>query len=501
MPESKQPVGGPDEVSKLRGAVHEFNSVMESAGIADRLTFDLSRGPGPDGERVFFASLSHSDVERASLGVVAGALMKLRESGGLSASACRVVTSEGVGHAVAELRREALGRGERSIFGAREVAEVVRAERVVLRRRALVAAARHGGERPEPLSVAAITGRCRFDPSRYAYAGLSASGDADRITNILRFPKGETSLARAEALTAGGSRWVPVSFDFAGRDAEVRGVGLDEVRFALAAAALFDPRSADVARLGHAEGGRVYAIVERDDTTAVVDLLMIKKGPEVFRRNGGLWVRDDILLESFMSPNPPVIVELEGRTQTDVIEQIDAAGANQLVTDDRGENAKPGAVPSTSTGLVARRVGGKRARAAAAGDGVHEAGRAERPVGAARKPENRPSRTPEDSEEGPNTRPSLTASVAAARDAKVAAHARSRVKRIEEATRWYYSDEGYASGFSLTAAIERAELDYERSVLLARREAMARAFSHARRLRAREVELRNVVAPVLAAAG
>lgn len=368
--------------------------------------------------------------------------------------------------------------------------------------------------------------RYGYDTDEYHYAGIADPDNEDLITQVVRFPRTDTDLSNSEALTASG--WKKAVFDFYGEDRDTKGVGLDAELFAFVASALIEekmygvllaygepitfleesPLLASAPILPATTDGNVYAIVDATDTTAVMDLILIKPGETtalVYRRNGGVWQLDNALLEAFMSPNPPPIVELEGETKTRIISQVDENSANQLVTDENGQNAKLGA-----NALEAKTAATKKSSAlkpqkarvnADAPKPVEETAESRKTPGAANPPENREKRTPEDSEEGPNSRPPVTAS---ALIDEYARHMRSvgqlRTVDTEEAVNWYNSDAGYAEGFSLTAALFDINAEAMQREAVFRTHALEAVQQHRRDQDARLAELNNVLVPVLTAA-
>lgn len=372
-----------------------------------------------------------------------------------------------------------------------------------------------------------------FNVDKYAYAGVTAAGNEDLITHIVRFPADDSDLMRSEALTASG--WFPVDFDFADEDHDTHGVGLDSELFAFTAAALIEdgvagvllsygqplcfleeqpllaaapaeteeaaPPSAPPAAAADdapapvdddtKKPGHVYAIVDPTDTTAVMDLIMMLKdgngSPHVYRRNGGKWVLDTGLLEAFMSPAPPPIVELSGLHRNQIIAQVDASNANQVEAvpgEDGQAELGEGSTADTKTKSTKKNPGQPKGEKK-----VDFKPEVKETPGEPAPPENRPKRTPNDSEEGPNSRPPVTASAVQQAythdvDAAIAAHRAA----VIEATDHYYGN-GYVEGFSLVAALALADRDLETAQLSARSRAFlaasegidaARSYAHAR---------------------
>lgn len=327
-----------------------------------------------------------------------------------------------------------------------------------------------------------------YQPATYRYAGITTDGDRDLITNLIRYPRDDRDLTNAEALTPRG--WRQATFDWEGEDAHTYGVPMDAQTFGLTASALIDDKR-DGVIIEPATASHIYAIVDPDDTSAIVTIALLTTGPAAYRRNGGKWQPDETLLESLLSAAPPPLVELDDTTTHQVIAQIDANSANQLLIDRTG-HATLG--PGYSTISPQPTTEAKQLPNTKPDDGVHEAGRKDKPVGAARDPENRPSRTPEDSEEGPDSRP-LTAALVTEYHANLAEVAAQQQQRLDASEAYYYSDIGYAAGFNLTDATARIRRDTTARYAATRREALTAALRTARQLRARETELTNVLLP------
>lgn len=380
------------------------------------------------------------------------------------------------------------------------------------------------------------TSKWGFDEEQFDYLGLTQH-DEDTITGIVRKPGGATTLDGVEMLTADG--WHGVEFDLLDEDRDVRGVALDRDLFAFSAKALIDD-DVDGVVLSYADpvaflpdvpilasgltpglpgsGGHVYAIVDSTDTSAVMDIIMITPpvgdgNAQIFRRNAGRWQLSPELYDTFMSATPPPIVELTGETLSQILSQVDANSSNQLMADEEGmaEVADPQAVASINTSPIKTKPGSTKSMfppggPTGGGPFGHSVNRKERKdpnhaqPGKAAMPEERGFRTPEDSEEGPGTKPpAMTASIVAQRDAAIG-EARARRDEIIRTSRDFYAtDEGFSSGFSLVAAIQDADAAYEREVFEARRDALLAASGESARLKAREVEVENFIMPIVAA--
>lgn len=230
-----------------------------------------------------------------------------------------------------------------------------------------------------------------------------------------------------------------------------------------------------------------------------MDLVMIEPGPIVSRRNGGKWEPDQALYESFMTATPPPIVELIGATKEQLIAQVDANASNQLVEHGNsltvGENAQKATAKPTAKDNTQPKV--KKRVDATPGNAGTEVPQL---PGAPTPPEGRDKRTPEDSEEGPNSKPPVTASLLTEYHDGLAAIARMHQRTTDAAARRYYSDEGYASGFSLTAAIAQADAEALALRNMFRTHTMQAASTQLGSSRARQRELENIVLPALTAA-
>lgn len=358
--------------------------------------------------------------------------------------------------------------------------------------------------------------RLDYDPENYAYVGITADNNEDLITQVVRFPREDSTLHRSEALTAAG--WRPAVFDFTGEDQHTYGVGLDSDMLAFTASALIEDEVAGVllaygepqcfleeqpllaaAPMTPPKDGNVYAIVDATDTTAVMDLILITPGPHIYRRNGGAWQLDKVLLESFMSPSPPPIVELTGATKRQIISQVDANSANQVIADEDGTATIGEGAEVIETKPAVKNPGVKPQKAMVDPKAPKPVGPEVSP-GTPKPPENRPKRTPEDSEEGPNSKPPVTAAALQRDyDSCLTRVARLRNAAIDEATTRYYTDDGYASGQTLTAALASADAASRRRELTLRRLAATAAADSIAANRARIAELTNVVIPALTA--
>lgn len=383
---------------------------------------------------------------------------------------------------------------------------------------------------------AQVTGKWGFDEDQFDYLGLT-QGDEDTVTGIVRKPGGTTNLDGVEMLTPDG--WRGVEFDFLDEDRGVRGVALDRDLFAFSAKALIDdgvdgvvlsyadpvaflpdvPILASAATPGlPGSGGHVYAIVDSTDTSAVMDVIMItppvgEGNAQIFRRNAGKWQLSPELYDTFMSATPPPIVELTGETMSQILSQVDANSSNQLMTDEEGmaEVADPQAVAAINTTPIKTKPGATKSMfppggPTGGGPFGHSVNRKERKdpnhaqPGKAAMPEERGFRTPEDSEEGPGTKPpAMTASIIAHRDEALDAARARRAAIVETSREFYATDEGFASGFSLVAAIQDADAAYEREAFEARRDALLAASGATATLQAREIEIENFIMPLVAA--
>ncbi|QGF20256.1 hypothetical protein SEA_SIXAMA_77 [Gordonia phage Sixama] len=210
-----------------------------------------------------------------------------------------------------------------------------------------------GIERDRQRQEEAVLASVGYDPDEYFYWGLTAAADDDLIYAIGRLKQPDTNIENAEIWSESGS-WRPISRDIS-NDPHQAGVAMSASLLAFTASAFAEgmhgvqisygdpltflpeqPILASAASTPSAGTEFVYAIVDGTDTTAVMDVIMIKAGPEVFRRDGGAWVLDNSMLDSLQSTTPPPIVELSGATLTSVLKQVDGNQANQLVPDATG---------------------------------------------------------------------------------------------------------------------------------------------------------------------
>lgn len=73
------------------------------------------------------------------------------------------------------------------------------------------------------------------------------------------------------------------------------------------------------------EGGVVVAVVDGSDKDAVLELLAVAPGPEVWRRNDGAWHVDNGWLPLLKSISPPSMVKLDESVTASVAQQVDEA--------------------------------------------------------------------------------------------------------------------------------------------------------------------------------
>jgi hypothetical protein len=355
-----------------------------------------------------------------------------------------------------------------------------------------------------------------YDRDKYAYAGITAPDNEDLITTVVRLPLGDTDLHRSEALTASG--WRPVDFDFHGEDRETFGIGLDPELLAFTASALIEdgmsgvllaydepicflpdhPLLAAAPSPANNSQGNVYAIVDSTDTSAVMDVIMVTPGDKhalVYRRNGGAWKLEPTLYEAFMSITPPPIVELTGSQRDQLIAQVDATAANQIQTIGNGQAqlgdkpvqiGKPGANKQAKGEKDPQKDPAQKLKPKAA-------------PGTPAPPEGREKRTPEDAEEGPNSRPPIAAALAQRFEQELSDTATTRQERRRAALAYYYSDEGYAAGYSLTAALQTIDADTARAQLDVRQTYVNTVMAEMEKTRARIRAQEQVILPAVTA--
>jgi 8-oxo-dGTP pyrophosphatase MutT (NUDIX family) len=78
--------------------------------------------------------------------------------------------------------------------------------------------------------------------------------------------------------------------------------------------------------------GRIYALVDELDTTAVLDLIRVTPGPVAWVRRGASWDRDNALLSRLRGVDPPVVVEIDPADVESVTAQVDAYDASHPVS-------------------------------------------------------------------------------------------------------------------------------------------------------------------------
>lgn len=93
----------------------------------------------------------------------------------------------------------------------------------------------------------------------------------------------------------------------------------------------FAPHPPSVVSAAEAGGGKVYAIVDDLDNTAVLEAFMVNPGPEVARRDNGSWVPAPDILKQLQT-DPPHVVEIGSDQVDSVLDQIDAFDSEQGVT-------------------------------------------------------------------------------------------------------------------------------------------------------------------------
>lgn len=95
----------------------------------------------------------------------------------------------------------------------------------------------------------------------------------------------------------------------------------------------FLPRSTMVAAAGDSPGigsdDAVFAIVDDLDTTAVLDLVLVRPGPEVLRRENGEWKVDAKMLSALRGVDPPRVVRVPAPDVPAVVQQVDDFDASK----------------------------------------------------------------------------------------------------------------------------------------------------------------------------
>lgn len=336
-------------------------------------------------------------------------------------------------------------------------------------------------------------GRIDYDGDAFLYVGLTAPGRDRVVEHLLRVPSGDAGFRRAEALTAAGE-WAPVpgDSDLVGRS----GLAVDRDAVAFVASAIVSghdavimheavpvcfleemPLLASVApgdRDDSDAGAHYYAIVDPTDTTAVMSVIKIEPGPQVLVRNGGDWAPDQATLDSLMSVTPPPLVELTGSTLESVVQQTDAAQAQQVAPDGSGG---AGAGANLDDKPIEQKA------PPSPGGGTPAPSRAQ-------KSQPRPGEPAWNSSamtsSGQLAR-AYAAGLAAAQTARARAHA--------TAHRRWETREAYESGWSLTAALESADALAESRSLEIRRTSMLSALSLLASLRQAEGVMERFLLP------
>lgn len=187
-----------------------------------------------------------------------------------------------------------------------------------------------------------------YNPEFYTYFGVESEPGSPVLSQLVRLPRETDNFHDGEVLTASGE-WSANLVPDSGS-----GVMLDDSLVAALGDAITDgcaglyvsyaeplafleeePLLTDplVASVTSEPEGFTYAVVDSADTTAVLNVIQIKPGPVVFSRQNGNWVKDDSMLQQFMSAEPPPIVELSGEQIDDILVQVDAVDTDQPVGD------------------------------------------------------------------------------------------------------------------------------------------------------------------------
>lgn len=190
-----------------------------------------------------------------------------------------------------------------------------------------------------------------YQPENYYYFGLSDHSNPELLRAVGRVPIGDYTLDRADVLVASGT-WqllsetpevsavidtamgthLETSLLASGASAFMSGFRAVYLSYATPECFLDSVPllAAGIPEAMVNEVEYVYAVVDPTDTTAVVNLIMLKPGPQAYIRSGGTWVLDETTLDSLLSASPPPIVELNGATMQTVVQQVDANQAQQL---------------------------------------------------------------------------------------------------------------------------------------------------------------------------
>ena len=320
-----------------------------------------------------------------------------------------------------------------------------------------------------------------FDPEAYYYIGLADSDTPNTIDLLARVPSSTADLAETDVLTATGSwtRLETINFD------SRIGVALDTDLLAFVASAFTSGHHSvllhedtplcflsDVPLLAAIDAadatpseGSYYAVVDATDTTAVMSLIKISPGPVVYTRNGGAWTLDQSMLDSLLSVSPPPIVELQGETLNSVLEQTDLSQAQQITSDADGNGGEGDKLLDPSSSMLAEKVTSESK-----------------------------SKTLSSSNRGTLTASAkLTRAYTVGLDTIYAAETRDSML----ASAYYETDEGYASGFSLSDARSAARAHADKRSLEIRSTCMTSALSLLASLRTAERNLESILMPAV----
>lgn len=332
-------------------------------------------------------------------------------------------------------------------------------------------------EREREVDLAKI----EFDDEAYYYVGLADADTPNSIDLLARIPSATADLRETDVLTAAGSWIRPNNIEFDNRV----GVALDTDLLAFVASAFTTghhsvllhedvpvcfltnvPMLAAVdARDAVPVDGNYYAVVDATDTTAVMSVIKIVPGPQVYTRNGGAWTLDQSMLDSLLSVSPPPIVELQGSTLNSVLEQTDLSQAQQVAPDADGSAVEGEKLLEPEASAIGKKTAsGSQSKTLSAS--------ANKAITASAK---------------------LARAYAVGLDTVYSAEARDSMV----ASAYYETDDGWSSGFSPIEAESAARSQAAKRSLEIRSTCMSSALSLLASLRSSEYSTESIVMPAV----
>lgn len=189
-------------------------------------------------------------------------------------------------------------------------------------------------ERDLARSLVASLQQIEYKPDSFTYLGIMDGVDEDIVRAVVRVGENPDDWE-----SWSGEEWRPVPFEALRRfdavelEADLVGFvaaaitdGVDGVQLMFAEPLAFLPLSPLLAAVpDDVADGIVYAVVDGNDTTAVMDVIKLTPGPKSYRRTAGAWVEDPTIIDQLKSIAPPPIVELDPPMLDTVLEQVDMA--------------------------------------------------------------------------------------------------------------------------------------------------------------------------------